>query len=126
MTKPVAKPAAKTPDLAPVFAQLRALMLASAPRATLIRDDAGHIELAGPATDPVKGGLAWFGMVKTGARAVSVHLMPLYCTPALGASLSEAMQKRRQGKSCFNFPKSDPALFAELADLTQACAKEAS
>ncbi len=100
-------------------------MVRDAAAATVLRNNPGHIELAGPARDPVSGEPVWFGMVKTGARAVSYHLMPLYRDPALGAALSPALEKRRQGKSCFNFSKIDPALFAELSDLTLRCAKEA-
>lgn len=108
----------------PVFDQLRAMMIDCAPAATVIRDVPGHVELAGPGTDLKTGSLAWFGMVKSGARAINYHLMPLYTDPALGTSLSAGLAQRRQGKSCFNFTKADPALFAELADLTRRCAKE--
>ena len=43
--------------------------------------------------------------------------MPVYAEPALARSISPALAKRRQGKSCFNFTTVDEALFAELADL---------
>ena len=112
-------------DRSHVFAELRALMIRSAPAATLLRDEPGHIELAGPDRDAQSGDLVWFGMTKIGARAVSYHLMPLYSDPSLGTALSAGLEKRRQGKSCFNFTKIDPALFAELSDLTRRCAKEA-
>jgi hypothetical protein len=53
-------------------------------------------------------------------RYVSYHLMPVYVNPALLDGLSPALKARMQGKSCFNFTKVDPALFEELAALTQA------
>ena len=112
-------------DPSSVFAALRAIMLLAVPPATVTRDDPAHLELAGPANAPITGALAWFGMVRIGARAVSYHLMPIYVRPALAADLSPALSKRRQGKSCFNFTTIDPGLFAELADLTRRCVKEA-
>ena len=35
------------------------------------------------------------------------------------ASMSPALKKRKQGKSCFNFKTPDDALFAELAQITK-------
>ncbi len=113
------------PDLSPVFDELRALMLTAAPGAVATLDGPGHIDLKGPATDPKTGEPAWFGMVKTGARAVSYHLPPLYHLPSLADGLSPALKKRQQGKTCFNFTKVDPVLFDELSALTRRCAKEA-
>jgi hypothetical protein len=47
--------------------------------------------------------------------------MPLYMTPELTNTISPALKKRMQGKTCFNF-KTDPDadLTAELARLTAA------
>ena len=84
-------------DRALLFDALRALIMDCAPAASITRDDPGHVELVGPAKDPKTGNLAWFGMVKTGARAVSFHLMPLYANPVIGETLSEGRKKRRQG-----------------------------
>jgi hypothetical protein len=36
----------------------------------------------------------------------------------------EGLQKRMQGKSCFNFTRPDPALFAELKALIEAGAQQ--
>jgi hypothetical protein len=62
----------------------------------------------------------FFGAVQVKKAYVSYHLMPVYCQPALLASISPALKKRMQGKSCFNFAASDEALFRELATLTAA------
>jgi hypothetical protein len=51
------------------------------------------------------------------------HLIPLYGRPELAEGLSPALTKRRQGKTCFNFKRSDPALFAELDALTRRAAE---
>jgi len=44
--------------------------------------------------------------------------MPVYIFPNLLENISPTLQKRMQGKSCFNFKRIDPALFQELAQLT--------
>ncbi len=46
--------------------------------------------------------------------------MPAYAGPEISARISPALKKRMQGKSCFNFTKPDPKLFAELEKLTEA------
>ena len=70
----------------------------------------------------VKGleGKPWgyVGGTRLGKCYVSYYLMPVYENPALAASISPALARRRQGKSCFNFTKIDEPLFTELADLT--------
>lgn len=61
----------------------------------------------------------FFGSVKTQKNYVSFYLMPVYVFPDLLEDASPELKKRMQGKSCFNFKAVDPALFAELASLTE-------
>lgn len=67
-----------------------------------------------------KGQPMYFGMVKVGKAYVSFHLLPLYMDPVLTETISPELQKRMQGKACFNF-KSDPEpeLIRELKQLTE-------
>jgi len=53
------------------------------------------------------GSPLFFGMVKIGKNYVSLHLMPVYVFPDLLSDIPETLKKRMQGKSCFNFKKSD-------------------
>ena len=62
----------------------------------------------------------YFGSVKINKNYVSFHLMPVYVFSELLDSVSPALKKRMQGKSCFNFKSTDAALFEELKALTQA------
>ncbi len=62
----------------------------------------------------------FFGAVVSGKAYVSFHLMPLYWDPSLRKKVSAQLEKRMQGKSCFNFTAPDPVLFRELAKLTTA------
>lgn len=68
-----------------------------------------------------KGQPMYFGSVRLGKAYVSFHLMPLYMNAELTASISPALKKRMQGKTCFNFkaiPEQD--LISELNRLTEA------
>jgi hypothetical protein len=62
----------------------------------------------------------FFGAVMMGKAYASYHLMPLYVCPELVRTISPELKKRMQGKSCFNFREPDPALFAQLGNLTKA------
>ena len=48
--------------------------------------------------------------------------MPVYEDPALLSGISDALRKKMQGKSCFNFTADDALLFKELDALTKKCA----
>jgi hypothetical protein len=62
-----------------------------------------------------------FGSVRLGKAYVSFHLMPLYMNESLSGTISPALRKRMQGKTCFNFKTvPDAALLAELERLTAA------
>ena len=61
----------------------------------------------------------YFGSTIIKKNYVSFHLMPVYLHPEMLDDISDALRKRMQGKSCFNFKKIDEELFAELAELTR-------
>lgn len=61
----------------------------------------------------------WFGCVSLKKSAVTYHLMPLYFNPKLQAAVPPELERRKQGKTCFNFQRPDPALFAMLDELTR-------
>lgn len=47
--------------------------------------------------------------------------MPLYMNPKLTSTISSKLQKRMQGKSCFNFKvRPEPEIIEELKRLTAA------
>lgn len=106
------------PDFTPVFAELRAIMLAAAKDNPVAKDAPGDLVVHTTRLDK-NGKPEWFGAVAIKKTYVSYHLFPLYTDPSLGAGMSDALAKRQQGKSCFNFKTVEPELFAELAALTQ-------
>jgi hypothetical protein len=68
-----------------------------------------------------KGQPMWFGEVRLGKAYSSFHLMPLYMNEGLTGSISPALKKHMQGKTCFNFKADpEPELLAELERLTEA------
>ncbi len=117
--KPVAKkPAAPPANFAKTFKALKAILTPYAKTMTVVKDDAQWYYLdtkhIGPNKKPV-----CFAAVHLGKAYVSYHLMCAYCNPKMLAGMSPALKKRMQGKACFNFKEPDPALFAELAQLTK-------
>ncbi len=71
-----------------------------------------------PAIGPNKKPI-WFGAVLWKKSAVTYHLFPLYFNPKLQAAVPPELMRRKQGKTCFNFQRPDPALFAQLDALTR-------
>ncbi len=60
----------------------------------------------------------YFGTVQIKKHYVNYHLMPVYV--GLLKGVSNALPKRMQGKSCFNFAETDDTLFKEQEALTTA------
>ncbi len=77
----------------------------------------------GPATLKMWGGkkkkpampVAW---VEIGKAYVSYHLMGVYGNTTLLKNMSKELKARMQGKTCFNFKKTDENIFQELDLLT--------
>ena len=113
-------------ELVPVFERLRVILQRHA-GAFAVTDDSPNaywLEGApGPATLRAWGGkvrrpripVAW---VQLGKAYVSFHLMALDGNPKLHAGMSGQLKARMQGRTCFNFSKSDEPLFQELDDIT--------
>lgn len=60
-----------------------------------------------------------FCAVQIKKNYVSFHLVPLYYFPELIDSTTPDLKKRMQGKTCFNFVRSDKHLFDKLKELTE-------
>ena len=105
-------------DFAEVFDALRRIMLKHAEGLVIARDDPGHVEIRTGARDPKSGQAGWFGTVTIKKSYAAYHLIPLYDHPDLAADLSPTLEKRRQGKTCFNFKTVAPDLLVELETLT--------
>ncbi len=100
-----------------LFVRLKAILEPYQARLVVAADGADGYQLNTPYAAPYKREL-FFGAVKTGKAYVSFHLMPVYMFPDLLDSVSPALKKRMQGKSCFNFKTVDETLLTELTELT--------
>ena len=104
-------------DFPAAFAALREILKKHADGMIVQTDKPNDFTVLTRGIGPNKKPL-WFGAVLSKKSAVTYHLMPLYYNPALQASVPADLLKRKQGKTCFNFQKPDPALFAALDKLT--------
>ena len=111
-------------DFAPVFAALKPVLAKHENRLAVKADTSVEYTLVTKSASPFpqhKGQPMYFGSVRLGKAYVSFHLMPLYMSPALVKTISAALKKRMQGKTCFNFKTvPEPELIATLARLTEA------
>ena len=100
-----------------VFAALRDILRRRGGRLVVTEDSANCYRLEGGnhPTHKKPFPVAW---VTAGKAYVSFHHMGVYARPDLLIGVSKELKARMQGKSCFNFTSADPALFAELEDLT--------
>lgn len=101
------------------FEQLRAILKPYASKLTLKADTPNAYSLDGPYSAKWKKVL-FFAAVQIKKNYVSYYLMPVYIYPQLLMNISPELKRRMQGKSCFNFKKVEPKLFAELKELTRA------
>jgi hypothetical protein len=111
-------------DMDSAFASLSQILREQAAGMSIKTDEPGNLYIERAPATP-KGKPAFFGAVQLKKSYVSYHLMPVYETPALLAGVSDALRKKMQGKSCFNFTGVEPVLFKELAALTGRCAAAA-
>lgn len=105
-----------------VFIDLRERMLRSSTGMNVAQNGPGNVVLKAPWNELGKNDAAWFGALQLKKNYVSLHLMPLYALPRLREKVSPDLQKRMQGKSCFNFKKVEPDLFDAIERLISQCA----
>src|SRR5208283_2026867 len=94
------------PDFETVFATLKSVFGKHVKRLSVKVDTPIEYTLLTKSPSPLpqhKGQPMYFGSVRLGKAYVSFHLMPLYMNPTLTKTISPALQKRMQGKTCFNF-----------------------
>jgi hypothetical protein len=113
------RPMPKNDGFQATFKTLRALLKPYEPQFVVIADEPGRYYLATKTWKTRSGSAIWFGGVEIMRNYVSLHLMPVYGNPALLKGASPSLLKRKQGKSCFNFTRIDPAHVEELAAITK-------
>lgn len=110
----------KQDDFDVIFARLKGLLTPLAKKMVVDKDEDRAYQLSCPVLPGEKAGM-FFAAVMKQSNYVSFYFMPIYEFPEIGEGLSEAILKRKQGKSCFNFKGSqlDDSMLAELKALTQ-------
>lgn len=109
-------------DLDPTFIVLSNMLRTHVAGMSIKVDEPGNFYVEQSAAKP-GGKPRFFGAVRTRKSYVSYYLMPVYEDPGLLTATSDALRKKMQGKSCFNFTADDPRLFSELDTLTKRCAE---
>lgn len=105
-----------------IFAQLRSLMIEAAPGMVVTDDTPTNFTLKTSWIEARTNQPAWFGWIAIKKSYVAYHVMPLYTLSDLNGAVPASLEKRRQGKTCFNFKKADQVLFDDLRRLTEAAA----
>jgi hypothetical protein len=110
----------KQSPLQSTFDTLRGILAKQAKSLLVTVDKPGEYQLSSPTLKDRTGRPLFVAAVQIRKNYVSYHLIPVYTTPALLDTVSAALRKRMQGKSCFNFTSIEPDQAKELAALTKA------
>lgn len=102
------------------FATLKNLLMPYASDFTVRHNEADHYYLD---TLKADGKPEMFSAVQVKKNYVSFHLFPVYLDPSLLDGMSDALRKRMQGKSCFNFGPNHDIPLDELSALVAKCAQ---
>lgn len=108
----------KPKEFTSVFATLKAILVPYADSMAISTDTETELYLNSRYIQKNKKPL-FFAAVQIKKNYVSFHLMPVYVEPTILATASDELKQRMQGKSCFNFTRTEPALFRELSMLTK-------
>jgi hypothetical protein len=103
-------------DFPGTFRVLKGLLVPYASRLHATQDTDSFYMLDGEYATEFKRTM-FFGGVQIRRAYVSFHLMPIYTNPELLGSISDALKKRMQGRSCFNFIRPERELLVELSAL---------
>ena len=109
-----------------LFDRIRAMFRKHEPSCVLRCDEPDRYYLDTHEVRAKDGYRTMFGGVEIKKNYVSAHLMPVYIHPDLLERAGEALRKRMQGKSCFNFKRIDEAQLADLEALIDSGAERFS
>jgi hypothetical protein len=110
---------AKSEAFPETFRILRGVLEKHRGRMIVVADSPTDYSIASPDMVDRSGRPLFVAAVQIKKSYVSFHLMPVYVDPTLRDPLSPALQKRMQGKACFNFVTIEPADARELSALTK-------
>jgi len=102
-----------------IFSTLKNMLKPYEPDFQVKRDAADNYYLE---TVKADGTPEMFAAVQIKKSYVSFHLFPVYLDPALLDGMSDALRKRMQGKSCFNFGPKHIIPLDDVTSLVAQCA----
>ena len=102
-----------------IFSTLKNMLKPYEPDFQIKRDTADNYYLE---TVKADGTPEMFAAVQIKKSYVSFHLFPVYLEPSLLDEISDALRKRMQGKSCFNFGPKHIIPLDEMTSLVAQCA----
>ena len=102
-----------------IFSTLKNMLKPYEPDFQVKRDAADNYCLE---TVKADGTPEMFAAVQIKKSYVSFHLFPVYLDPALLDEISDALRKRMQGKSCFNFGPKHIIPVDDVTSLVAQCA----
>lgn len=102
-----------------VFSTLKNILAAHQPDFQVKQNTADNYYLE---TLKANGNPEMFAAVQIKKSYVSFHLFPVYLDPSLLDEISDALRKRMQGKSCFNFGPRHIIPVDEMTALVADCA----
>lgn len=105
-------------DTDKIFAELKSILAKYEPNLLVLHNKTDNYYLNTPTTEENKKP-EFFGAVQIKKSYVAFHLMPVYYYPELLDNTSQDLKSKMQGKSCFNFKRTDEKLFTELNSLTK-------
>lgn len=109
---PTAKQVSAFPE---VFAALKQILVPYAKSMKVMEDTPIRYTLGGTIIQKGKHRETMLIAVYSMKNYVSLHIMPIYMLPGSLPKLSPELQRRMQGKACFNFSEVDDKLFKEAA-----------
>jgi len=114
----MASPARNASDLPAVFQAFRPILEPYIPRMLVVQDNERGVYLNTHAVMKNRQPL-FFASIAVNKNYVSFHLFPVYMYPDLLDGIGD-LEKRMQGKSCFNFRKVDPDQVERMRTLVEA------
>jgi len=114
----MALPARNASDWPAVFQAFRPILEPYIPRMLVVQDNERGVYLNTHAVMKNRQPL-FFASIAVNKNYVSFHLFPVYMYPDLLDGIGD-LEKRMQGKSCFNFRKFDPDQVERMRTLVEA------
>lgn len=108
------------PELAPIFENIKKLLLPYAKGTiTITGGDGGQMSLVSKKAVEIEGRKKpelWFAGLLVQKGYVGFYFMPVYTSSEMKSLFEPELLKCLKGKSCFHIKKDDPVIYSQIAD----------